>query len=403
MEATESVSDAAPRLLVVTDADLAPTSRGAGRTLLNLLSGWPANAVRVSTTTPGQPVADAHGHRIFDSGWRLPGAVRARLRPIVGDLHAQAMAWHPLDRSVLNGFAPELLLVVPTSAAPLMLGTRWAAELPVPSATWLMDDWVQQYDARWFTGSARTTARRLLVANAGWLVISEFLGAELRRWTGVERPTEVVHNAVAIGEPPAALSSPRTGTFRLRYAGSIWPMHADALTLLARAVAARRAAGDDIEFILHTDERGWELYGTVWRETGTVNGGLVSYEALRGVLADSDLLVVASSFEPAHERMSRSSVQTKITDYLASGRAILNVGPVDGACARFLRARDIAVFIDRPDVATAADVLGRAVANRGALAAIAARGWDVCVRDHEIGAVSRRMAAFLAGLAARKP
>ena len=178
-------------------------------------------------------------------------------------------------------------------------------------------------------------------------------------------------------------------------------MHTDALTLLARAVAARRAAGDDIEFILHTDARGWELDGAVWRETGTVNGGLVPYESLRGVLADSDLLVVASSFEPAHERMSRSSVQTKITDYLASGRAILNVGPADGACARFLRARDIAVFIDESGVAAAAAVLGRAMAERAALGAIAMRGWDACVRDHEIGAVSRRMAAFLAGLAAR--
>ena len=128
-------------------------------------------------------------------------------------------------------------------------------------------------------------------------------------------------------------------------------------------------------------------------------GGLVPYESLRGVLGESDLLVVASSFEPAHARMSRSSVQTKITDYLASGRAVLNVGPRDGACARFLRERHIALFIDEPNAIIGADVLKRTVANRAALTEIAARGWDICKRDHEIGAVSRRMAAFLAGLA----
>ena len=82
-----------------------------------------------------------------------------------------------------------------------------------------------------------------------------------------------------------------------------------------------------------------------------------------------------------------------------TGRAILNVGPRDGACARFLRERQIALFIDEPNAIIGADVLKRAVANRAALNEIAVRGWDICKRDHEIGAVSRRMAAFLAGLA----
>ncbi len=389
---------AAPRLLVVTDADLGPASRGAGRTLLNLLSGWPADAVRVITTTANQPAADAHGHRMVDAGWRLPGGVRERLRPILGDTDAQAMAWCPIDLGALNGFSPEVLLVVPTSPAPLVLGERWADELKIPSATWLMDDWAQQYEIRWLTDSARRTARRLLKTNDGWLVISEYLADELRLWTGISRPTCVVHNAVTIGDPPAALSTPRTGRFRLRYAGTIWPMHADALALVARAVAARRMGGDDIELILHTDERGWSKHEFLWRETGTVFGGLVPYESLRNVLADSDLLVVASSFAPEHARMSRSSVQTKITDYLASGRAILNVGPADGACSRFLRPRNMALFIDEPNTVIAADVLKRAMANRAGLAAIAAHGWEVCRRDHEIGAVSRRMAEFLAGL-----
>lgn len=399
MEGAATVSrSAGPRLLIVTDADLAPTSRGAGRTLLNLLSGWPAESVRVITTTRDQPVADQFGHPIRDAGWRLPGGVREQLRRWVGDMHAQAMAWCPLDEAALAGFSPEIILVVPTSAAPLVLGERWASALKIPSVTWLMDDWAQQYDARWLTDTARRTARRFLKTNAGWLVISEYLAEELRLWTGIVRPTAVVHNAVMIGEAPAALTSPRTGRFRLRYAGSIWPMHLDALALIARAVAARRMGGDDIELVLHTDERGWKQNEFLWRETGTISGGLVPYESLRGVLADTDLQVVASSYEPAHARISRTSVQTKITDYLATGRAILNVGPADGACARFLRARNIALFVDEPSVVTAADVLKRAQANRAGLAAIASRGWDVCKRDHEIGAVSHRMADFLAGL-----
>jgi glycosyltransferase involved in cell wall biosynthesis len=313
-------------------------------------------------------------------------------------LHAQLMAMAPLGIAATAGFDAECVVVVPNSAAALVLGARYASALPMPSATWLMDDWIQQYQSRWLTGSARATALRLLARNRGWLVISDYLGEELRRWTGITRPTAVVHNAVTIGAPPAALTTPRTGRFTLRYAGTIWPMHADALVLVARAVALRRAAGDDIELVLHTDRRGWEMYESVWRETETVFGDLVAYESLRAKLGDSDLLVVASSFEAEHARMTRSSVQTKVTDYMASGRAILNVGPADGACACFLRERGIAIEIATADPGGAAAALAGAMRDRPRLDAMARRAWEICARDHEIGNVGARMAEFLGAL-----
>jgi glycosyltransferase involved in cell wall biosynthesis len=389
-----------PRLLVITDCDLSPTSRGAGRTLSNILSAWPPETARIVSTLPDSVRRDLNGHAVFQVTSGLPAGFRARLRPILGDLEAQWMRFSGIGLDALDGFSPERLLVVPSNPAALVLGANADAFFKVPSATWLMDDWIQQYPARWITGSADKTARKLLARNSGWLVISEYLGEELRRWTEIERPTHVVHNAVEIGEPPVALSSPRSGKFVLRYAGTVWPMHADALVLVARAVAARRAAGDDIEFVLHTDRRGWSLHEKVWQETGTVFGNIVPYESLRDTLADSDLLVVASSFAKEHERMTKSSVQTKITDYLASGRTILNVGPADGACARFLRERDIAVYIDSPDVPAAALTLGRLVNARASLGEVAARGWEVVKRDHEIGAVGRATAKFLAELGA---
>jgi glycosyltransferase involved in cell wall biosynthesis len=388
-----------PRLLVVTDADLAPSSRGAGRTLLNILSGWPAEDVRILSTLAGSGGITMHGHRVYDAGGRVRGGIVERLRPYIGDVQAQAAAFTSLPGAWREGdYRPDVLVVIPTASHALVLGHRMAKALVVPSATWLMDDWVQQYPTKWITGSTDGTARALLKRNEGWLVISEYLGEELRTWTGLERPRHIVHNAVTIGGTPEALSTPRSGRFVLRYAGSIWPMHADALTILARAVAMRRASGDDIELVLHTDDRSWTQYENVWKDTGVVMGGLVPYEALRETLGDSDLLVVASSFAPEHARMTRSSVQTKITDYLASGRAILNVGPPEGACARFLRERAIGVYLDSDDLHEATTVLRRAMSGRAALAEVAMRGWDVVRRDHEVGAVSRSTAEFLSGL-----
>jgi glycosyltransferase involved in cell wall biosynthesis len=327
--------------------------------------------------------------------------VRRWLDPLWGDTAAQWAAWQPLaQREAVVAFDPEFLLVVPTSATPLVLGERWSRALRIPSATWLMDDWIQQDQVRWPSGDADTVARRLLAANRGWLMISEYLADEVRQWTGLTRPVCVVHNAVTLGAAPTWLSTARTGSFRLGYAGSIWPMHRDALAVLADAVRARRRAGEAVELVLYTDAHGW-AQAQSFAGDGVVWGGLVPYEQLRDTLGGCDLLVVASSFDAAHERMTRSSVQTKITDYLAAGRAILNVGPAAGACARFLQDREIACFLDdpRPEAATAA--LGAALRDRGALVALAQRGWEVVTRDHEIGAVGDRVAAFFDQCAGR--
>ena len=156
----------------------------------------------------------------------------------------------------------------------------------------------------------------------------------------------------------------------------------------------RTGEGVDIEFVLYTDRFFWGRHEVDWRRWGVVDGGLIPYAELGAALGDCDLLLVASSFDAAQAHMSRSSVQTKVTDYMAAGRPILGCGPHDAASNRFLRERDCAYFIE-DRASTAVDAVLRACVRarrRAADGATGVRGGAAGARD---GRVTGDLYAFL--------
>jgi glycosyltransferase involved in cell wall biosynthesis len=390
-----------PRLVVVTDVDVSPASRGAGRTLVNLLARWPVDRLLIVTMADRQPRRDEHNHRVRDAGGRVRGGVATRLRPLLGDLEALWASVRRLPRAAeIARFEPELLLVVPTTSAALVLGRRFARTLGCPVVTYFMDAWMSAGVPSWPGGSAERASAEMLRASAAWLVISPYLEDQLRRLANQQRPSLVIHNPVVLGEAPTALATPRRGRFRISYGGSIWPMHFDAIAVVAAAVARLRERGTDVQLVLHTDRYGWESHAADWARWGVDYGGLVPFEAFRERLGQYDLLLVASSFEAAWAPLTLSSLQTKVTDYMAAGRPILSCGPADGACNRYLREHQCAWILDSPDPAQADAVLERCVAGRVEGQALAARAYEIVRRDHEARAVTSQLHAFLIAIAA---
>ncbi len=389
------MSEALPRLLLVTDADLSAGSQGAGRALVSLFAPYPAGSLLALSGSATTRFTMGGGHSVLAAAPPIPGRIVDALRHVVGDVDALWSRWMPtFGLEDVAAFSPQLVLAAPTSPVGLALADRFASAAPV--VTFLMDDWFDYLSSRPFAFDTPRRGRALLRASCRWLAISPDLAAAMRTATGVDRPTLVVQNPVRLGAgEPAALAAPRAGRFRIAYSGSVWPMHFDALAAVAESVARLRAEGTDIEFVLRTSPFFWQRHAAELQRWGVVGGGFVPYEDLVPALGEADLLLVASSFDAAQAHMSRSSVQAKVTDYMASGRPILACGPEDAASNRFLRERDCAYFATDPSPGAVDAVLRACVASRNEGPTIARRAWEVALRDHEIGVVTGTLYEFL--------
>lgn len=387
---------APPRLLLVTDADLSPGSRGAGRTLVNLFSRYPEDRLLAVSASTSTPFTMEGGRRVLPAASGLPGRATQALRPLIGHLDAAWVGARPLrSRAEIARFDPQLVLAVPTHPVGVALTERCRAFGPL--VTYLMDDWMAFEPGVALAFDTRQRGRALLRHSAAWLTVSPYLLSSTRQFAGVDRPAFVVHNPVAFaGTPPAALSAPRAGRFRIGYAGSVWPMHWDAVAAVAQGVQRLSAAGTDVEFVLFTDRYFWGRHQDDWTRWNVVDGGLIPYEALGGALDGCDLLLVASSFAPSQAHMSRSSIQTKVTDYMAAGRPILACGPHLAASNDFLRRHDCAYFAEDPEPAALDAVLRQCLAARADGPAMARRAWEVVRREHDLVGVTERLYAFLA-------
>ena len=70
----------------------------------------------------------------------------------------------------------------------------------------------------------------------------------------------------------------------------------------------------------------------------------VSYDMVSRIIEEHDVVVYVESLNKKYEHIARLSFSTKITDYLASGKCILAIGPGDIAPIEYLRNEDAAII-----------------------------------------------------------
>jgi glycosyltransferase involved in cell wall biosynthesis len=396
-----------PSLLLISEYTLSVSRGGhlANSTLYNLFEQYPPD--RLLSLAPREsweahpPVAPFDGRSLAFKQRRLPRTGRrllGRVNPLCDAVDARLLALLPLEHErAVEAFRPDVAVLAPLSEVGLMVGRRWVRRLGCPYLVYFLDDWVAASRHRRIGSAVQRQTRDLLKHAAGWLMISEELRDVLsRRYALAPRRCLTVHNPVEL--PPGALPPPpdrSDGTFRVAYAGSVHTMHLDGLLAVAEAIHALRRAGRKIELVLHTAPEFWRIYQEHWRRWEVVNGGLVPYHDLTARLREADLLLVALAFRPDLLHMSRCSVLTKITDYMASGVPMVVCGPPGCASINFVKRWNCGLSIESNDPAHVAAFLDAQMGRRRANVAFALRSYDVLREHFTKDRVSGRLYQFI--------
>jgi len=368
-----------PHLIILTDSFPSANGAGISQTLYNLLDGYPgqlAIMVRDDETLPLQDgILQAHTIQYTAGPWRpLKNRLGRFINPL---LQRKQLAWQATGNAICYSCLPTAgkSLVLISTTVPHKLHLAWCLlQKGYTVIPYFMDDWLANNTLSWKGGNIQQVAKDLLAAAPAWLMISENLKQVLMKRYGLpEKPCLVIHNPspekVDSGElmvdskegndtatpkqtgihqlPP---ENNRDTNYQLVYAGSIWPMHADALIAVAKAIHFLQEKGQtQYQLRIHASMQHWQQYKALLEGPGIEYGGWIPYADMQAALQLGWLLLCTASFLPQYQAYSYSSVQTKITDYMAAGRPLLFVGPPDAASGTFVETWDCGFTISTPN------------------------------------------------------
>jgi glycosyltransferase involved in cell wall biosynthesis len=394
-----------PRLLLISEVSLSESETGINRTLFNLFEDYPSDRFMLyapDRSLKNDPTASIFQANIASFPEQFFPYQRNRLgflfNPLFTILNYQLIDWLPLaSYQKITDFSPEVILICPNGSLGLLMGYKLIQYFDVPFLIYFMDDWVKLNHTRWLTGNVQSICHFILQKAAGWLMISPQLERELaERYKIKPQRSLIVHNPVDLSNKTFPDFTPQSrDNFRVIYAGAIWPMHYDAVAVVAEAIYELRRDGVDIELVFHTPANFWNAYQENWEKWEVTYGSLIPYKELHHYLQKADLLLVASSFSPENSYATRCSVQTKLTDYMASGRPILACGPSYSACNQFVKSWNCGLVCETDIVDEIKEILLKQMQNITELNNFAKNGFEVLQNNFTTQIVSSKLYGFI--------
>ncbi len=391
---------ALPKILLLTEAVLSEESVGASRTLLNLLKEYPAENILLYSPTDSfkthRYLPPFNQRNAFFNFYFLR-PVRNRLgwmlNPMIKLLNFLWMEGQPIRlNKEIKKFEPDILLSVPLFPETMIITRRVIHKYRLPAYLYLMDDWITENNDNWIFNSLKKTSKEVL-RGTDWLMISPSLRDRFIDYFSIPSPRcMIVHNPVEVKEfaPPVQKTS-----YTLAYAGSIWAMHKDALQSVSRAVKELTKRGMDVSLKLYCTENFYLEERNFWEENATIWGGLVPYTQLNEVLQEADLLVVTTAFDLSVAHLVRTSVLTKTTDYMNTGRAMLSVGPSYSATNRFVREYGVGYVLDSNELNKMTEKIGAILLDEKGRQEQAYHAWKVLKEQFSANVITQQLAAFL--------
>ncbi|MHC5717944.1 MAG: glycosyltransferase family protein [Nostoc sp.] len=410
-----------PRILIVSELSLSfsKDGRSANPTLFNLFENYPSELLMQyvpTSTLRDTPPSPPFEERVISFSSQYLPIIRNRLGIIINYLidarNFQFIEWlSSPNKSQLKNFDPEIILVCPITPLCLIMGYKLMVEFDRPVLIYLMDNWMAyKRPTKWpylFLQNLthqyiQDLTNQILKQSVAWLMISEQLKDELSsRYKITPQASLVVHNPVVLSNKslPNLEKKSINDIFRIAYAGSIQGMHYDALASVAEAVYELRSEGVQVELVVYTARGFWDFYKTQLQTWEVIYGSLIPYNELNEYLKCANLLLVATSFLPEYAHMIRSSILTKLTDYMATGIPIMSCGPSYSACNHFVNKWECGLVCETNNVPEVKVFITKQMNNYSLNQTIAVNAFEVLKSQFEQSKVSNSLYSFIQKMA----
>jgi hypothetical protein len=321
-------------ILFVTDASFNASSFGITRTLTNLFSFLPNS--KISFYVPEEEQNSSSNFLISQFKREYIKLPKKRIlswaSTYIEWFNNSLLFYH--KNSLIH--KPELILICGSQVSTFIAGASVARHNNIPYIIYLMDDLRAIERKKWLGGNGRKLMLELLSNAAAWIMISEELILEYEKRLQIKRPLSLIaHNCVPRSRFVRSTRREKD-KLSIAYAGSILGMHYESVLLISKAISILNAKNNLFEFVIYTSKNQWDLNKSSLEFSGVIYGGEILYDNLHQTLNHYDLLLVATTFAEQFRHLAMTSVQTKLTDYMASSRPILSIGPKGCACNNFV-------------------------------------------------------------------
>lgn len=385
-------------LIIISDGVPSKQAGGISQTLYNLLDGY--------TTTPlyfvkGEEAVDDKKHLLNGE------IITVKFNPIQIPANRLGLWLHKLLVSInaalidfffkvpeyFNTIPQPAILVSTTNFNKLQYALQLSKALQCKLITYFMDDWMATQKTSWIINNAQRVIQQSIKNSVGVIHISKTLQQTVERRYKISTPQSIVlHNPVnKRGEVKVKMQQP----FVIAYAGSIWPMHWDALLITAKAVKHLQQKGLLIQLQIFCKAHFWEQYKKYLQVEDVLYKGFVEYDNLPQALEHTDIGLVTASYEKAYAAFSKSSVQTKLTDYMSIGKPILSVGPSYAIGHQFVQEHDCGFVIDTEEISEVAKQIEAIVENESTWYAKSINALNAIEHHFEKRIVQEKLYQFL--------
>jgi hypothetical protein len=300
----------------------------------------------------------------------------------------------------IASFEPDVIIYrpVPDTAYLHSLAMEVVSDHNLPLVTWIMDDWpaaLKLRDPEQFE-MVDKDLRSLFNKSIGALSIGSAMSSAFSERYGLD--FEPFANGIERADWDWSGSRAPSKSVLIRYSGSLaHEMGLESLRSVALAVEALSGEGVDITFEIKTrkywaDRAGASFSGFSRTRISTEE---LSPSDYRKWLSGADIVLICYNFDDASKAYVRYSVANKLPECLASGAALMAVGPADIAMMGLLRSLDCSVLVETPDLATLTRELGDLAGSPEKREVLAQRAREVAYERFDMLQTRRRFVRWL--------